>query len=573
VSEEPAGTTPEATASAISEILGKHALATHMATATAETERRKAALADVVITMQREVVPAVKDALGPFRDQMPEDHPLAKFFDALSSPEDAFLAALIDVAAFVGLVFSIVPGLGKVLATPLINAFQGDFPNTPLSPEVMANAVQQSAQLDYDPVKEAALSGIDPDRFSTLVYLTGNAPSPQDAFEMFRRDIFDIDQVKQALREGRIKNSYVDSLSELVYTWPSPDTFVNAAIREQIDFDTAQTWAGKAGLDITTQVGGSVNPDGSPLTFFNLMFDVGGRPPGPAELAHMTLRGIIGKDGSGPGAVTFQQGIAESDLKTKWTDYLWQLYQYVPPIETVKGLYLHGAISETQAVQYLQMNGVDANLAQSILFLAEQEYVAQDKRLAKGEIEDLYVQGSLDASEAKDQLSALGYRGATADWILAVATIRREQRILDRSIERIGQQFATGSIDLVGAGAALARLGVPQDQIVWLQDEWQNVQQLQSKRLSASQVQAAYYYSVMDEATAEAYLMSLGYSQYDAWVLLSIRVHEAQPNPPTKPPLPTPIPNPNVTPPTPPAVISEAPPPLPTLPGSFPPVP
>jgi hypothetical protein len=114
---------------------------------------------------------------------------------------------------------------------------------------------------------------------------------------------------------------------------------------------------------------------------------------------------------------------------------------------------------------------------------------------------------------------------------------------------------------------------VPNDQIVWLQDEWVNVQQLQSKRLSESQVAAAYYYTVMDEATAIAYLQSLGYSAYDSWVLLSIRVHEAQPNKPAPPSLPAPIPNPTIVPPTPPPVITEAPPALPTLPGQFPAVP
>jgi hypothetical protein len=554
----------------IGQKVAEHVNAARAETNAAETLRRLEALTGTLASLYETTNPAVVDSLAPVMATIDADSPLYKLLDSLQSPEGVLQSAILDILGFIGQLIGITGVLAKVTTQADMNKLWTNYPNVPLSPQDCANALQQGApgELEggFDYYAEALNSGVDADHFAILAYLAGDAPAPQQLYEMFRRQIINQDQVVSGLLQGRTKDSWVNSVAALVYAWPSPELFVNAAVREQIPYATAADWYANAGNDNTTEVAPGI-------TFFDLAFDVNGRPPGPGELAHMYFRGIIPESGTGPSATTFQQGIAESDLKTKWTNELLALYQYVPAIGEIKQMYLHGAIDQAQAVTYLGMQGVDANLAQSILFLAEQEYVAQDKRLAKGEIEDLYVQGSLDAAQATEQLNALGYRGATADWILAVATIRREQKILDRSIQRIGQQFATGAIDLVGAGAALARLGVPNDQIVWLQDEWVNVQQLQSKRLSESQVAAAYYYTVMDEATAIAYLQSLGYSAYDSWVLLSIRVHEAQPNKPAPPSLPAPIPNPTIVPPTPPPVITEAPPALPTLPGQFPAVP
>ena len=103
---------------------------------------------------------------------------------------------------------------------------------------------------------------------------------------------------------------------------------------------------------------------------FDLLFDIAGRPPGPVELGHMTLRNIIKTDTNAgqqsglpspdPTATTFEQGIAESDIKTKWTSALWALQEYVPPPRMIGGLLEKGGISVAQAKTYWQDSGVPA---------------------------------------------------------------------------------------------------------------------------------------------------------------------------------------------------------------------
>src|SRR5208283_1891440 len=132
---------------------------------------------------------------------------------------------------------------------------------------------------------------------------------------------------------------------------------------------------------------------------------------------------------------------------TKWTAALWQLYQYVPPPGDVKQMLLHGAIDEAQAVKYLAMSGIDADLAGAMLYTAQQEYIAQDKALAKGEIQALYIAGELSHDDALAQLDILGYRGDVALWLLELANVKKEQRILNRQVTAVTNEVVKGWLD------------------------------------------------------------------------------------------------------------------------------
>jgi hypothetical protein len=278
------------------------------------------------------------------------------------------------------------------------------------------------------------------------------------------------------------------------------------------------------------------------MTFFDLMFDVAGRPPGPEMAARMAHRGIIPWEGSGPATVTFQQAIAESDLKTKWTDALRIESAYVPPGSEVKQLYLHGAIDHAQAVTYLGMSGVDPDLAGAILYLAEQEYVAQDKALAKADIQTMYVMGEIDYSDALAQLDVIGFRGAVGEWILELANVKREQRILQRSVTKVTNEVVKGFLAPSVGAATLAGMGVAAAQVEWLTAEWDWQRTLERKQPSASQVAKAYQYAALTEPEAMAYLAWLGYAPFDAYIVLAAESESVPPVKPAMPALPAPWP-------------------------------
>src|ERR1035441_10060398 len=94
-----------------------------------------------------------------------------------------------------------------------------------------------------------------------MVQITGMPPSPQDLFAMFRRDLMpegksaaQFPSVYAGLAQGHTKDEWIPLFQKLAYVWPTPDLFVNAAVREQFTSKSeAQAWAAKAGLDVTTQ--------------------------------------------------------------------------------------------------------------------------------------------------------------------------------------------------------------------------------------------------------------------------------------------------------------------------------
>lgn len=75
---------------------------------------------------------------------------------------------------------------------------------------------------------------------------------------------------------------------------------------------------------------------------------VAGRGPAPGDLATALRRQLIPEGGTGPDAVTFEQGIAESDLKDKWTHLVKELATIWPsPVDALDAL-LEGQVSEAE---------------------------------------------------------------------------------------------------------------------------------------------------------------------------------------------------------------------------------
>lgn len=519
-----------------------HVQAQRQAGAAEESADRREFVTGLVQGLGEEIKPALRDALAGAVASLPAEHPLRKTLELFGSPAVPWQEWLLDILGIFFIAKDVLGDVGTVQSQGLLNKLWANNAELPLSPVDAANMVVQGIVAQVQGEGFAALTGLSAANFDLLVEVTGMPPSPQDLFAMFRRGIIGMTatvegqlSVVQGIQQGHTKDMWLDAFSQLAYTWPMPVEFVNAAVREQVPYTVAAEWAAKAGLDVTTEVA-----DG--MTFFDLMFDVAGRPPGPEMAARMAHRGIIPWEGSGPAAVTFQQAIAESDLKTKWTDALRIESAYVPPGSEVKQLYLHGAIDHAQAVTYLGMSGVDPDLAGAILYLAEQEYVAQDKALAKADIQTMYVMGEIDYSDALAQLDVIGFRGAVGEWILELANVKREQRILQRSVTKVTNEVVKGFLAPSVGAATLAGMGVAAAQVEWLTAEWDWQRTLERKQPSASQVAKAYQYAALTEPEAMAYLAWLGYAPFDAYIVLAAESESVPPVKPAMPALPAPWP-------------------------------
>jgi len=253
----------------------------------------------------------------------------------------------------------------------------------------------------------------------------------------------------------------------------------------------------------------------------------------------MAHRQIIPWSGSGPNVTSFQQDIAESDLKTKWTDALQALSYYVPTNGEIINLVRHGFLTyngtpndKKQIYALFANNGVSQSLADLLLQPALTEQIATDRQLTKGEVIAMFEAGLIqrpgpnyNGPSVYDLLQVLGIDHEKADEILDLADLRREMQSFNRLISQVGRQVIQRKVTINQANDTLAAMGVPQKTITDLLTDWKTLINSEVPNLSASQIVSAVYYGVetVDEGWAD--LQALGYSQYDAWRLLSIRMH------------------------------------------------
>jgi len=521
----------------------------HAARQNAETEtlRRHASTLAIAESLRNDLKPAMAEYFGTIIDKLPDGDPTRQFYELFMSPESVLNDAVINIMGFVGMIIACISETGKVFFQPLLNELWASRPRMPMSPADVANAVVQGYMTLAEGETEAAYSGLDTKPFRTMVEVTGMPPSPQDLFQMFRRDIIpegkspaDFPSVYAGLAEGHTKDTWIKYFQKLAYVWPSPVDFVNAAVREQLPYDTAARWAAATGLDLNiaitsppptaslgeTSGGAPTGAEGpQPGSFFDLLFDVAGRPPGPEEMARMAHRGIIPWTGTGPKATTFQQGIAESDLKTKWTDALKALSTYIPTNGEITNWVRHGFVSKADALPMYEANAVTPAVANLMMESALVDQLAEDRQLAKGEVVALYTAQHIDATEAKAALAAVGYHGEQAAEILWLADFRREAAAYSRVIQVIGRQVVMGKITLNNASQTLAQMGVPAQTITILTNDWKLAKQAEVPAVSAATIASAAYYGIETPDQALADIMALGYTEYDAWRLLSVRMH------------------------------------------------
>lgn len=416
--------------------------------------------------------------------------------------------------------------------TEKVNDRNPVFPNTPadLADMVVRGVLHQDAA-----AAEARLSGIDPERFNRLRLLTGEPIGLEQALEAFRRGYIGWDDTGQetpsmerAIKTARYYDYWSPVIRQLAEIPLSPGEAVNAALRHQADPDAMAKEAFANGITAER---------------FKILLDSAGRPPSPTELQNLVNRGIIPKSGTGPDALSFDQGISEGDSKNKWTDPLYALREYRPPPRTVTALLKSGSLTPAQATTYLVDAGMTADLAAVYVHNAKGERLAGTRQLAESTVTTLYETHAVDAATATSLLTALGYDSTDVALILEVADLQRELRVLNSAITRVGTLYVNHKITRGGAASALAALDVAQSHVDHLLAEWDVTAAANVRQLTPAQIVDAWEFKVIsqDEATAE--LVAVGYTPRDAWVLLSNKAKQPLPNPPAQgPPGPGAIP-------------------------------
>lgn len=390
-------------------------------------------------------------------------------------------------------------------------------PLVPLSPADLALAVIRNEIPEDAAAGEAAMSGINAGRFHTLTRLTGDAPAPEELAVALRRGFIDAGRYLEGIRQGRLRDEWGDLVRQLATQDPSPTTPLLAELKAQADHATA--------LELYEKFGG--NPD-----HYDLALAVEGAGPSPLEAAEMARRGIIPWAGLGEGVVSFEQAVHESAYRNKWQAGFRAISEYLPPPRTVTAMIREGALTPDQGRALFEKAGLPPELVTAYLDAASQQKTAPHKELAEGTISQLYHDRLMSHDQAVAALEALSFTAEEAGFILSIQDVKVAQHYLELAISRVHTLYVGHKIGKATALSTLGSLGVDATGAADLMGIWDWEAAANVRAVTAAELAAAYHAAILtqDEATAE--LVGMGYTPFDAWLILSVHEKKALPGKP-----------------------------------------
>lgn len=419
------------------------------------------------------------------------------------------------------LVWQVLGQIAQAVLGPVLVEVQQDvagrISRVALSPADAATAVLKGYMTFAEGAKEASLNGLEGDRFQFLVDSQGEPPGLETLLEWARRGIIpwkgtgaEAVSLEQGVLESRIKPKWTGAIEAARYGVLEPGQAVAAKVRGNLPDAAALKAAEEAG----------VSPE-----HFEVMVHNAGNPPSPGELLELARRGIIPWDGVGPDVLSFQQGIYEGDSKDKWEPPMRRLGDYVPPPRTVTALLREGTINEELARTLFTWAGLSPELADAYIAAASKHTTVAAKDLTRSEVLQLYADGQLTAAQAEADLVKAGMPRDQAQELVKLQDIKRDQRLQTQVIGRIRTLYLAHHVSRQDALAALEAAGMDQATVTHLLTLWEVEATIPTERISAAQIEAAVYYEILKPEQGIAGLVSLGFSEWEAWFAIEVRLH------------------------------------------------
>lgn len=395
-----------------------------------------------------------------------------------------------------------------------------------LTPADLASAVVRNFVPHDAAVKVAGQNGLAPADFDTLVHLSGDAPGPQQLAEALRRGLIPAAgsgagsvSFTQGIAEGRLADKWTPVIQGLAQLWPTPVDALDAAVKGQL--------GDQQGKDLYQLLGGD-------LQFYPWLLASIGDSPTPLEAAALAARGIIAEHGLGPAALSYDQAVKESRYRNKWGPAYRALAEHIPAPSTIVTMLAHKSLTSEQAHTLLLQNDMSEDLAAAYIAQAEYEAISDYRGLTQSAVIDMYVAHVVNRQQALAVLGVLHVSDQAAGLLLDYADLRYVIDSVNRSVNRIATLFIGRKISAATATDALSKLEIPPGTVEQIIQDW-NLQAAANVRvLTETQVIDAWYYGVIGQDEAINDLGAIGYTEYDAWVLLSNKAKGALPGRPAR---------------------------------------
>jgi len=393
-----------------------------------------------------------------------------------------------------------------------------------LSPADAADAVVRNFLTRGAGQAVAGKSGVSAADFDTLTHLAGDAPAPGQLAEALRRGLIgeagtgaSSTSFQQGIAEGRLADKWTDVIKGLAQLWPSPVDALDAQVKGQLTDAEAHELYAKLGGD----------PQFEPW-----LYNAIGEGPTPLEAANLAARGIIPWTGTGPESTSYEQAVRESHYRNKWTSAYRRLAEHIPPPSTITTQLSHQIITRDVATTELLANDMTAEQAAAYVAEAEYEAVSDYRGLTQSAVVDMYYAHLIDHDQAVAVLGDLHVTAEAASLLLSYADVRYVVDSVNKTVARLQTLFAARKIGLETARSALLKLQIPADTVTATLADWELQAAVTVKTLTEAQIVDAWYYNALSDAEAIQLLGAIGYTPFDAWVVLSIKAKGPLPGKP-----------------------------------------
>lgn len=382
-----------------------------------------------------------------------------------------------------------------------------------LSPAELASGVVRNFVPHDQGVKVSGQQGMSAADFDTLVRLSGDAPAPGQLAEALRRGLIPAEgtgagavSFAQGIAEGRLADKWTGTIKGLSLLWPTPTAVLDAWVKGQLTDQQAR--------DLYVRLGGDEQ-------FITWLYGSLGEAPTPLEAAAMAERGIIPWQGTGPTVTSYEQAVKESHYRNKWEGAYRDLAVPLPAPSTVGTFLQDGAIDRATAATLLGQHGYDQTAIEAFIHDAEINALSDYRGLTKQSVADMYYAQLISADLATQILVSLHMTEQAANLLLAYVEMRRAIDQVTKLVSRVGTMFVNHKITVSTATQALTQLGVPAQAVQSIIYDWQITASANVKTLTATQIVDGWYYTALTQDEAIQQLQAIGYTAFDAWVLLS----------------------------------------------------
>lgn len=376
----------------------------------------------------------------------------------------------------------------------------------------------------------AALSGVSEADFTVMVDLAADAPAPGQLAEGLRRKLIPRDAGNpegagfvQGIRQGRLANKWIPLIEGLSRLEPTPTDALEARLVGQVTTHESQQLYERFGGD---------------PQFWQLLFNTRGEAPTPIELGVLANRGIIPWHGLGPDVVSFDQGVHETRWRNKYLEAFRGLAEYRPPETIITTWLAHGIITDHQAAQMLKELGMKTDTVAR--FIAEAHFTAtSDYRGATiTMVLQAYHEQLLTADQAAQLLEGFHVTPQAVKFMLDFEDAQRAFQAINNVVSRTRALFAARKITEQTAENALTELGINPLSVRDILKAWIIENSISVKLLTEAQIADAFIAQLMSQADAMTELENIGYTPYDAWVILSLKAKQPLPDQPPGGPAP-----------------------------------